>query len=173
MDVLARIRSIWLIASVFVSACAANPTPLAPPNSSPNVVAPAGTSPNLKTPALITLNTQNGDLEYWPIRPNGGDRPQQVSQTLGIFQVYGMAANGNVVAIASYSPSEIVTYDVESKASKVLPDPAGGAVDVAIGKDGIDLRTQHPKRRRVSPRIVAAVDARMPVRFQWYRRRRG
>ena len=47
-----------------------------------------------------------------------------------------MAANGNLIAIANYNPAEIVTYNVKTKREKTLPDPYGGPVDVAIGKQG-------------------------------------
>ena len=90
----------------------------------------------LKNPALITLNLQNGDLEYWPIRPGGGDQPHQLSASLGIFSAYALAANGDVVVLANDSPSEIVTYDVQSRKAHTTADPFGEVVDVAVGKDG-------------------------------------
>lgn len=95
-------------------------------------------APDFKKPALITLNTLNGELEYWPIQPGGGAStpPQAISGPLGIYSGYGMAANGNVVIIANYSPAEVVTYDVKTKAENTLPDPYGGPLDVAVDKSG-------------------------------------
>lgn len=92
--------------------------------------------PDFKKPALITLNTQTGELEYWPIQPGGSYVPQTISGPLGIYQSYGMAANGNVVAIANYSPAEVLTYDVKTKATNTLADPYGGPLDIAIDKHG-------------------------------------
>ena len=85
---------------------------------------------------LVTLNLLSTDLEYWPIEPSGGTLPQQLSGPLGISSGYGMAADGNLVAIASYDPAEVVTYDVKTKTENSLADPFGGAVDVAIDKHG-------------------------------------
>lgn len=45
-----------------------------------------------------------------------------------------MAADGNVLAIASYSPSEIVTYDLLTEIKMIDPDPDGPPVDLAIAK---------------------------------------
>jgi len=83
---------------------------------------------------LVTV-APNGALEYWPIQAGGSDSPRVLSKPLGIGQPYGLVANGNVVAIANYSPAEIVTYDVKKKTLKTLADPFGGPVDIAIGKD--------------------------------------
>jgi hypothetical protein len=135
MRTLIQFLALPLVAGGLAAACASNTTPLAVPRNPINAVARTGVSPNLTAPALITLDSATGDLEYWPIR-QGGDQPKQLSASLGIFQPYGLAGNGNVVAIANYSPPEIVTYNVKTKATTSLPDPAGGPVDIAIGKDG-------------------------------------
>jgi hypothetical protein len=93
-------------------------------------------APDFKKPALITLNSQSGQLEYWPIVPGGSYTPQTLSGPLGVYAGYGMAANGNVVIVANYSPAEVVTYDVKTKAENTLPDPFGKPFDVAVDKSG-------------------------------------
>lgn len=136
MRKLIRFQPLLLVGVMFAAACASNTTPLTLPQHSLTAAAPSRVSPGLTTPALITIDLATGDLEYWPFSPNGGDKPTQLSQSLGIFQAYGMAANGNVVAISNYSPAEVVTYNVKTKATKTLSDPYGGANDIAIGKNG-------------------------------------
>ena len=85
-------------------------------------------------PALISLDNQTGALEYWQIQPGGGQTPIMINAGIGIASEYGMAANGSVLAIASYSPSEVVTYDLAAQAKSVFPDPDGPPIDVAIAK---------------------------------------
>jgi hypothetical protein len=87
-------------------------------------------------PALLTVDDGSGALEYWPISPGGGDNPQLVSPSLGVFNDYGMVANGNLVAIANFSPAQVVTYNVRTKAKKIFSDSYGGPVDIAIDKKG-------------------------------------
>ncbi len=101
-------------------------------------VAPASraiAAPDLTKPALITADLYSGELEYWPIRPKGGDQPKPFSGPLSI-SAYGMAADGNVVVIANYSPAEVITYNVKTKAKTVLADPYGIPYDMAVGKNG-------------------------------------
>lgn len=99
--------------------------------------APAFANPlsRLKTPALIAVDNSSGNLEYWPVRPHGGDRPR-VLASLGVVNDEAMAADGDVVAIANYSPAEVVTYDVRTRTESILPDPYGSPIDVAIDKNG-------------------------------------
>jgi len=135
MRTLVPFRLILLALAALASGCGGNvasgaSAPL------PNAVARSGARNALKIPALITLNLQNGELEYWPIRSGGGDQPHQLSAPLGVFNAYALAANGNVIVIANDSPSEIVTYDVKSKTENTTADPFGEAIDVAVGKDG-------------------------------------
>src|SRR5579864_2840199 len=129
-----RFQPLPLVVVVFAAACASNTTPVTVPQNSTNVVAPRGASPDLKPPVLITLDETTGVLESWPIHA-GGDQPKPISPPLGIFEGYGLVANGDVVAIANYSPPEIVTYDVKTKTTKTIADPYGNPVDIAIGKD--------------------------------------
>ena len=93
-------------------------------------------SSDFTKPALITLNTSTGALEYWAIESGGGYQPTPLSGSLGIYQGYGLVANGNVVAIANDSPAEVVTYNVKTKATKTLPDPYGGPYDIAVDRKG-------------------------------------
>jgi hypothetical protein len=93
-------------------------------------------SPDFTKPALITIDTTSGALEYWPIAPSGGTQPTVISKPLGIFQGYAMAADGNVVAIANYSPPEVLSYNVKTKTAKTLSDPYGDPLDIAVDKHG-------------------------------------
>jgi hypothetical protein len=127
--------SLPIVALAFSIGCAQSSTP-----SVVGYPASQGTgrivSPDLKTPILITLNTQTSALEYWPIQPGGSTTPKTLSAPLEIYQSYGLVANRDTVALANYSPAEVVTYNVKTKASKVLSDPYGGPVDIAIDKSG-------------------------------------
>jgi hypothetical protein len=85
-------------------------------------------------PALISLDGQTGALEYWQIQQGGNQNAVTIYTGLGIASAYGMAADGNVLAIASYSPSEIVTYDLLTQVELTEPDPNGPPIDLAIAK---------------------------------------
>jgi hypothetical protein len=128
-------RSILIVAVGFAAACGGNVAPsataYAPAHAQARIV-----TPDLKTPILITLNTYTGALEYWPIQAGGGTAPKTLSGPLGIYQSYGLVGNGDTVAIANYSPAEVVTYNVKTKVSKVLSDTLGNPVDIAIDKHG-------------------------------------
>jgi hypothetical protein len=121
---------------VVAAGCQGGSTPSVPGYSAAQPEARSMLAPKLKTPALITLNTQSGALEYWPIQPGGGNNPQPLSAPLGIYTGYGLVANGDVVAITIYSPAELVTYNVRTKAQKTFSDPYGSPVDLAIDKKG-------------------------------------
>lgn len=88
----------------------------------------------LKSPALIGLNYNTGALEYWPIRPIGGNHPRTLSRPLGVGGSGSMVANGHVVAITNAYPPEVVTYDLKTKNKSTLPDPYGTPIDIAIDK---------------------------------------
>src|SRR5580704_13961983 len=90
---------------VAVAGCAGGTPPIGTANPVPEAVhVPLSTTDSVKTPALVAFDTQTGTLEYWPVRPNGGQHPRKLSPALGIVDGYGLVANGNVVAIANYSP---------------------------------------------------------------------
>ncbi len=54
---------------------------------------------------------------------------------VGDFQRLRIGRNGDVIAIANYSPAEVVTYNVKTKAQTTLSDPYGGPFDIAIDKE--------------------------------------
>ncbi|HZY96426.1 MAG TPA: hypothetical protein VFE35_04930 [Candidatus Cybelea sp.] len=121
--------------AVSVSGCSGGgATPSAGLSSTSTAAVRELLSPAFKKPALVAFDTQKGTLEYWPISPSGGTNPSTISGPLGIFQGYNMVANGNTVAIANYSPAEVVTYNVKTKVENTLPDPYGSPVDIAIDK---------------------------------------
>jgi hypothetical protein len=76
-------------------------------------------------PALISLDNQTGAFDYWQIQQGGSQNPVSIYSGLGIGSEYGMAANGNVLAIASYALSEIVTYDLLAPVKRYFPIPMG------------------------------------------------
>ncbi len=87
---------------------------------------------SIATPELIAVNTSSEKLEYWPIDPTGGSHPQALSKALGVPGYYGIAADGNLIAIPD--GNRIVLYDVATTSKIALPDPYGTAVDVAFDK---------------------------------------
>lgn len=91
-------------------------------------------SPAFTKPALITLDG-NGALAYWPVSVSGGNTLKEISKPLGIT-AYGMAANHNVIVMADYYGSQIVSYNVRTKSQTILADPFGNPLDVAVGKTG-------------------------------------
>ena len=127
-----------VIILVTVAALLAGCGPGATPNGSglfvPVSRGAAGVVPAFTTPALIAFDTQNGALGYWPIKRGGGRTLQSLSGPLGIYSGYAMAANGNVMIIANYSPAEVMTYNVKTKAQKTMGDPYGQPYDVAVDK---------------------------------------
>ncbi len=118
--------------ALLLAGCGSSTTPPGVAYASPQLS--RAVSQGFEKPALITLNLQNGALEYWPILPGGGNDPRSLSPSLGIFNGYALAANGDVIAIANYSPAEIVTYNVKTKAQSTLTDPYGGPIDIAVDK---------------------------------------
>ena len=117
-------------------ACGAGTTPTAPGLVIQNQLASHYVGTALKRPALISFDFYTDALESWPITRSGGDQPHDISGPLGIGNVYALVANNDVVALANYSPAEIVTYNVRTTREKTLPDPYGGPVDLAIDKQG-------------------------------------
>jgi hypothetical protein len=127
---LPRAAFVALIA-LLLGACTATPSAVG------NVSNVGHGATNRRTePILITMNLRTGALESWPMQRGGGGHPTPLSGNLGLPVVAGLAANGNVIVIASQSPPEIVLYDVQAQTSRALPDPFGTPVDVAVGKDG-------------------------------------
>lgn len=90
----------------------------------------------LRTPALISIDLTTGELVYWPTNKGPSDKPVAFTKSLGIYEGYEMAANGNVVIIANYDAPEIVTYNVKTKTTKTLRDSNGNPYDVAVDKKG-------------------------------------
>lgn len=128
------LSSLAALAGLAAASCAGGTTPGGSGLPSATVQAPHAIIRDASVAKLVTV-APNGALEYWPIQTGGSDSPQPLSKPLGIGQPYALVANGNVVAIANYSPAEIVTYDVRKKTKKTLADPFGGPVDIAIGKN--------------------------------------
>ena len=144
-------------AAFFVAGCGGGTAPGAAGYPVPNLQTTGALAPAFKKPALIAFDFYSGSLEYWPIASDGGSQPQQLSASLGIDSGYGLVANGNLVAIANYSPAEIVTYNVRTKAQASMNDPYGDPYDVAVDKKGTIYALKRRERCRfIRERIVAA-----------------
>jgi hypothetical protein len=105
-----------------------------PPNAGSDAAHPSPKS--LPSQALIAFDTANGSLGYWPIKKGGGKTLQPLTGPLGVDGGYAMAANGDTVIIANYSPAEIVTYDIDTQAESTMHDPYGNPLDVAVDTQG-------------------------------------
>ena len=121
MRVLPQISRLTIaLAAVLVTGCGTNSTaptlPNPPANSAAGEQMLRGASPDAKSAKLIALNPANEKLEYWPIEPNGGRKLTPLSASLGVSEVTALAGDGNVVSIAVYSPAEILSYNVKTKA---------------------------------------------------------
>jgi hypothetical protein len=128
-------HSSWLtiaLAAVFAAGCGSNATPPALNNlSAPQQVSP-DTARSAKTAKLIAFNPANEKLEYWPIEPNGSRKLTALSGALGVSVVTALAGDGNVVRMAVYSPAEVLSYNIKTKATSTLSDPYGSPIDIAI-----------------------------------------
>ena len=124
------------LATAFISlaGCGASLTPNSAGRAPVAGAASRHALPAFTKPALITLDS-NGALAYWPIDSSGGHTLTEISKPLGI-SAYGIAANHDVVVMADYYSSEIVSYNVKTKKKTTLSDPFGNPDDVAIGKTG-------------------------------------
>jgi hypothetical protein len=130
------VRSVSIACALVIIAaagCAGAPTGGVP------AVAPEASharAASLQQPALVAFDTQNHSLAYWPIRHGGGEQLDPLTGSLGIDDGYAMAANGETMVIANYSPGEIVTYDLKTKAETTGADPYGQPYDVAVDRKG-------------------------------------
>lgn len=130
-------RPALALAAVLVAGCGGNAT--TPTVSGIPSETSQGThraSAPLTTPALITFDPQTGGLAYFKIQHNGSQSLTPFTSSLGISAAYALAADGEVVIIANYSPAEIVTYNVDTKAETMMSDPYGSPYDVAVDKHG-------------------------------------
>ena len=120
------------VAAVWVTACSS-----VPPSSLVQRGAMSGIAHPAPTPTalLIGFDLSNGTLVAWPMQRGGGRNPQPISGPLGLVGGI-LAANGNVIAIASDRPPLVTLYDVVTKNRTTLKDPNGTPIDIAIGKDG-------------------------------------
>jgi hypothetical protein len=89
----------------------------------------------MTTPAVIAIDKESERLVSWPMGKGGSSTPTFLSGRLHI-QAMGMVADGPVVTIASYNPPELLSYNVDTRATSAIADPYGQPLDVAIGKEG-------------------------------------
>ena len=123
---------------IILAACSSSPPTggaAIPAVSAPHAAGAPAALP--KEPIVVTYDTANDSLAYWPMQRGGSQsQPTALSAPLGLGNVYALAADGDVMVIANYNPAELVTYDLKTKAEHMMSDPYGGPVDVAVGKDG-------------------------------------
>lgn len=121
------------IAAVLAAGCAAI-SPLSEPR---NALLPSNAELRaaLIGPAVIAVNGVDGTLEYWPMQKGGSRHPIALGSLTHLFDITGMVANGNMLAMADGNPNEVLEYDVGTGAVSTLPDPFGSPADIAIGKD--------------------------------------
>ncbi|MBV8147617.1 MAG: hypothetical protein JO092_00835 [Candidatus Eremiobacteraeota bacterium] len=113
-----------------LTSCASQNAPLRP-------VLPAAPVSGVASPEqgmLVSLNTNTGRLEYWPIAVGGGHHPTPLSGPLGIHSAFAAAAFGNTVVLANQTPPEIVLYNVSTQSRSTLPDTYGTPIDVAVDR---------------------------------------
>src|SRR5207302_10596928 len=114
------VRFIVLLAAAVISVgCSA----AAPTTNLPGTTVQTASGDRL-TNALIAVNFNTKALEYWPIGRGGGDHPQTLSKP-GLFNGFGMAANGHVVYFDNENPPEVLRFDVRTQGLSALPDPFG------------------------------------------------
>ncbi|HEY1654266.1 MAG TPA: hypothetical protein VGF86_04045 [Candidatus Tumulicola sp.] len=89
----------------------------------------------IPTPALIGT-MPNGSLAYFPITAKGGSKTQPIGKVPGMVSAEAMASNGDELTIVNQGPPAVYVYDLSTKKKKVLADPFGVPVDVAIDRKG-------------------------------------
>ena len=94
------------------------------------------TRPDANRPVVVAMNSATGRLETWPMRRGGGGDPTPISGKLGLDNVDALAAVGDVVMIAAQRPPSISLYNMKTHALKILADPFGTPLDLAVGRDG-------------------------------------
>ncbi len=123
------------LGGILLAGCGGSAAPGAGiPASSPQYVhvRPA----TLQKPALITFDYNTGGLAYWHIAHNGTMTLQSLSGSLGLSDVYAMAADGDTVIVANPSPGEVVKYNIDTQSETAMSDPYGNPRDVAVDRHG-------------------------------------
>jgi len=121
-----------LAATLLLAACGGGSTP---PSPSSTAVRSGAFEQGLKGPVVMALDNETGRLEYWPLRGEPNERRHFITRRLAV-RGDGMAGNGDVLSIASYSPPELVTYDLDTKTTTSMADPFSYPLDVAIDTNG-------------------------------------
>jgi hypothetical protein len=119
-------------AILLLAGCTSGATPSTPSTAG---AVPGAFQRTLKKPVVLAFDDYSGRLEYWPISRNGGASPQLLGPRLEISNAAGMVADGDVLSIASSSPPELVTYDIDAKKESVAADPFGIPIDIAIDRN--------------------------------------
>lgn len=119
------------VAALYLAGCEMPSAPGVPGSNA----ASNGTSAKLKMPIVVAVDATNERLVYWPMNAGGSSASAYLSGRLRLHAT-AMVANGNVVTIASDRPPELLSYDVTTHAKRIITDPYGAPLDVAIGKTG-------------------------------------
>jgi hypothetical protein len=131
----------FIISSLVIAGCSATPgvdhlhnTVTQSANESMPMQHDLSSEAAVRSPAVIALDSNLGALEYWPMGPGTHADPVRISKK-GLFDGNGLVANGHVVSFANQFPTEVIQFDLDTKAITTLPDPYGKPLDIAIGKD--------------------------------------
>jgi hypothetical protein len=130
------VRLASALAVIFVAACGTGTVPNAQGFPAASRLGFREATPALSQPAIITFDTQTSSLGYFPIQHSGSQTLTPFGSSLGISDAYALAADGDLIAIVNYSPAELVTYNLKTKALNTMADPYGGPLDVAVDKNG-------------------------------------
>jgi hypothetical protein len=133
--VMRQFLSALALTAALLPGCSGPATPSANPTLGGSQKILPSTS-SLQKPALLTFDANNDTLAYWHVQRNGSMKLQSISGSLGISNVYALAADGDTVIVANYSPAEIVTYKLDTQTEATMSDPYGGPVDVAVDRHG-------------------------------------
>lgn len=126
-----------IVITLGIGLLAACSGPASPPQNVPNLLRHIHQPSNsLQKPALITFDYNTGGLAYWHIQHDGSTTLQSLSGSLGLSDVYAMAADGDTVILANPSPGEVVKYDIDTQSETTMSDPYGNPRDVAVDGQG-------------------------------------
>jgi hypothetical protein len=123
------------LALAMPAGCSTGTTPPAAPAPPSSSTLPVVAAKGLKAPAVIAIDHDSERLVYWPMAKDGSSTPAYLSGRLRI-EATAMVAKGHVVTVASYDPPELLSYDVDTRATSAIVDRYGHPQDVAIGKTG-------------------------------------
>ena len=91
--------------------------------------------PQAQPARLITMSSQTGRLEAWPVQRGGGGDPEPFTPPLNLGDANPLLTFGDVVAMTGANPPRVILYNVKTATTRLLPDPFGTPIGIAAGKD--------------------------------------